>query len=97
MVLAPVRAGDAALSSARHDPLWAPTRGHGKVVASQENVELIYRGIDAYNRRDLDAFLALCDPEVEFYSRLIEVEGGGPLRGHDPWSSGSRRIGAAVN
>jgi ketosteroid isomerase-like protein len=49
----------------------------------QENVESIHRGIDAFNRRDLDGFLALCDPDVEFYSRLIEVEGGGPLRGHD--------------
>ena len=26
---------------------------------SQENVELVYRFIDAFNRRDLDSFLAL--------------------------------------
>ncbi len=50
---------------------------------SQENVELVYRANDAFNRRDLDAWLALADPEVEIYSRLVELEGGGPYRGHD--------------
>jgi ketosteroid isomerase-like protein len=32
---------------------------------SQENVELVRRGLDAINRRDRAAWLALCDPEVE--------------------------------
>jgi hypothetical protein len=32
---------------------------------SQENVELHYRVIDAVNRRDLDAVLALADDDVE--------------------------------
>jgi ketosteroid isomerase-like protein len=50
---------------------------------SRENVELAMRGFEAFNRRDLDAFLALCDPEVEVYSRLAELEGGRPYRGHD--------------
>jgi ketosteroid isomerase-like protein len=49
---------------------------------SRENVELATRGFEAFNRRDLDAFLALCDSEVEVYSRLAELEGG-PYRGHD--------------
>jgi SnoaL-like domain len=40
-------------------------------------------GFDAFRRRDLDAFLALCDPEVEFISDWLQVEGGGPYRGHD--------------
>jgi ketosteroid isomerase-like protein len=50
---------------------------------SQENVELNYRSHDAFNRRDLAAYLALNDPEVEFtpYERIIE--GLGPYRGHD--------------
>jgi hypothetical protein len=48
---------------------------------SQENVELHYRSIDAVNRRDLDAFLALTDEEVEAVSRIVAVEGG--LHGHD--------------
>ena len=50
---------------------------------SQENVEQYRRAIDAFNRRDLDAFLAICDPEVEFFSRFLELEGGGPYRGHE--------------
>ena len=50
---------------------------------SEENVELQYRAADAFNRRDLDAILALADPDVEFTSRLVGVEGGGPYRGHD--------------
>jgi ketosteroid isomerase-like protein len=50
---------------------------------SQENVALALRAYDAFNRRDLDAFLALCDPDVEFISYLMQVEGGDPYRGHD--------------
>ncbi len=50
---------------------------------SQEHVELHYRAMDAFNRRDLDAMLALSDSDCEFYSRLLELEGGGPYRGHD--------------
>jgi ketosteroid isomerase-like protein len=50
---------------------------------SQENVELLHRAYDAFNRRDLDAFLALCAPEVAFISFLMQVEGGDPYRGHD--------------
>jgi ketosteroid isomerase-like protein len=44
---------------------------------SQENVELGYRVFDAFNRRDLDGFLALMDEDVEAISRLAAVEGGG--------------------
>jgi len=32
---------------------------------SQENVETVRRGVDALNRRDRAAFLALCDPDME--------------------------------
>jgi hypothetical protein len=39
--------------------------------------------LDAFNRRDLDAFLSLCDPDVEFISYLARVEGGEPYRGYD--------------
>jgi ketosteroid isomerase-like protein len=35
------------------------------------------------NRRDLDAFLALMDPDVEFTPYERAVEGLGPYRGHD--------------
>ena len=40
-----------------------------------ENVELLYRAYGAFNRRDLDAFLALMDPEVELTTRIMELEG----------------------
>src|SRR5918995_1384262 len=55
---------------------------------SQENVELHRRGYDAFNRRDLDAFLALADPEIESSPVLVAVEGGRPYHGHD----GTRRF-----
>jgi ketosteroid isomerase-like protein len=48
---------------------------------SRENVELAQQAFDAFNRRDLDAFLALMDAEVEAMSRLVAMEGG--YRGHD--------------
>ena len=50
---------------------------------SQENVDLAHGVTDAFNRRDLEAFLALADPDVEAHSRIVALEGGGPFRGHD--------------
>jgi SnoaL-like domain len=42
---------------------------------SQEQVELVHRGVDAFNRRDLDGYLRLADAEVEFRGLLAGVEG----------------------
>jgi ketosteroid isomerase-like protein len=50
---------------------------------SQENVDGVYRAIDAFNRRDLDAFLAVMDPGVEFTPYEVMVQGGVPYRGHE--------------
>jgi ketosteroid isomerase-like protein len=50
---------------------------------SEENVELHRRGYDAWNRRDLDAWLAVADPEIEFVPLNVEMEGGRPYRGLD--------------
>jgi ketosteroid isomerase-like protein len=50
---------------------------------SQENVELVYQAIDAFNRRALADFLALMDPDVEFTPYERAIEGLGPYRGHD--------------
>jgi ketosteroid isomerase-like protein len=49
----------------------------------QENLEPAREAIDAFNRRDLDAYLALMEPDVELtpYERVLE--GLGPYRGHD--------------
>ena len=49
---------------------------------SELNVELYRRGIDAFNRRDLDAFLALAHPDVVGISRVLAIEGQS-YRGHD--------------
>jgi hypothetical protein len=45
------------------------------------NVDLAQQSIDAMNQRDLDAFLALMDEDVEAVSRIVAVEGG--MHGHD--------------
>src|SRR5262245_10529938 len=50
---------------------------------SEENVEIAHRAHDALIRRDLDAFLALMDPEVELTARFMELEGDASYRGHD--------------
>jgi ketosteroid isomerase-like protein len=50
---------------------------------SEDNVELAHRAYDAFNRRDLDAFLAFNDPEVEFSARTVQMGGDPYLRGHD--------------
>lgn len=50
---------------------------------ARENVELLHQAIDTFNRRDLDAFLALMDPGVEFTPYERALEGLGPYRGHD--------------
>jgi ketosteroid isomerase-like protein len=54
---------------------------------SRRNVELHARGYDAFNRRDLDSFLALIDPNAEIRTRIVTMEGGRPYRGVD----GARR------
>ena len=48
---------------------------------SQENVELYYEVVDALNRRDLDAVLALMDHDVKAVPRFAVIEGG--FRGHE--------------
>jgi ketosteroid isomerase-like protein len=50
---------------------------------SRENVERTYQAHDAFNRRDLHAFLALMDPDTEFLPYELAVQGGPPYRGHD--------------
>jgi ketosteroid isomerase-like protein len=47
---------------------------------SQEHVELARQAFDAFNRRDLGAYLALMDADVEAGSLLVALEGD--YRGH---------------
>jgi ketosteroid isomerase-like protein len=49
---------------------------------SQENVELVHRAHDAFNRRDVETFVALTDPEVELMPLNVELPGIS-YRGHD--------------
>ncbi len=43
---------------------------------SQENVDLYRRAAQAFNDGDLDALLAVMDPDVEAFPRLAPIEGG---------------------
>ena len=49
---------------------------------SQGNVEVMEAAYAAIGRGDLDAFLALSHPEIEFHSLIAEAEGRA-FRGHD--------------
>jgi ketosteroid isomerase-like protein len=49
---------------------------------SEQNVELHRRAIETFNARDVEAFVALCEPEIEFHSMFAAV-GGGVYKGHD--------------
>jgi ketosteroid isomerase-like protein len=45
---------------------------------SQENVEVAKGGVDALNRRDLDAFVELCTTDVEWFPSMAgTIEGDG--------------------
>ena len=48
---------------------------------SQENVEIVRRWNDAYNRRDLETLIELTDPDVEFRSIFVGIES--VFRGYD--------------
>ena len=48
---------------------------------SQENVDRALELLDAFNRRDLDAFTALTHDQIEVESRLVAMEGG--YHGHE--------------
>jgi ketosteroid isomerase-like protein len=52
---------------------------------SQENVEVVRRAVEAWQRDDLETWLALIDPDMEYHPAIRRVlEGGASLyRGHD--------------
>jgi ketosteroid isomerase-like protein len=50
---------------------------------SEENVELTLRLFDAWNRRDAEAAIALCDPEALWFPALEGITEGRTYRGHD--------------
>lgn len=48
--------------------------GLSEEATSQENVESVLRGVDAFNRRDVEAFAALGTPDVEVVPMRAAVE-----------------------
>jgi hypothetical protein len=42
---------------------------------SQENVETVKRLIDAFNKRDVDAFAEITTPDFEWTTSMAAVEG----------------------
>jgi ketosteroid isomerase-like protein len=49
---------------------------------SQENLNAIEGAYEAVSRLDAEALIAVCEPDVEFQSRVAEAEGV-TYRGHD--------------
>jgi ketosteroid isomerase-like protein len=49
---------------------------------SEENVELHRRSVEAFNKRGVESFVALCDPQIELHS-AVTVPGGAAYHGHD--------------
>jgi ketosteroid isomerase-like protein len=49
---------------------------------SEQNVELARRATEAYNAHDLEALIALYDPQIELHSTFAAV-GGAVYHGHD--------------
>jgi ketosteroid isomerase-like protein len=35
---------------------------------SQENMEIVRRSVEAFNDRDLDTVMEMCDPQVEWHT-----------------------------
>ena len=52
---------------------------------SKENVEAFKRGLDAYNRQDVEAFVEGTDPDVEWHSGILSGLTGEATvyRGHE--------------
>ena len=48
---------------------------------SEGNVELTRRLAAAYNAREIETVIALCDPSIEFHAAIAAI--GGVYRGHD--------------
>ncbi len=60
---------------ALHGERIPPARGILRGAMSQENVDRMREGIEAMNRRDIEAILLGMDPEVRFEHRLAALQG----------------------
>jgi len=62
---------------------------------SQENVELVLAGIEAYAKGDLDATLALCAPDVEVFPDRTVFPEAEPLRSRDAYRRWLEEVASA--
>jgi ketosteroid isomerase-like protein len=51
-------------------------------VAPPDNIDLHRRSVEAFNSRDVEAFVSFCDPAIELES-TVTVPGGALYHGHD--------------
>ena len=49
---------------------------------SQQNIEVHRRTVEAFNARDIEAWIGFSDPEIELHS-AVTVPGGAVYRGHE--------------
>jgi ketosteroid isomerase-like protein len=65
---------------------------------SEENVDAFKRGIDAYNRQDIEALLEGVDPDVEWLPAILTgLEGEATVyRGHEGLREGLRDLYEAL-
>ncbi len=65
---------------------------------SQENVETFKRGVDAYNRQDVEAMVEVADPEIEWQPGTLTGLGGeaAVYRGHEGIREGFRDLYEAM-
>ncbi len=49
---------------------------------SERNVELMRAFVEAYNARDIEAYIAYCDPSIEYHSAFAAADGA-VYHGHD--------------
>ena len=62
-------------------------------MASQGNEEIVRRAYAALRENDVDGFLEVVDPDVEWHSLILEIEG--TFNGHDgvrEWWAGLRSV-----
>ena len=59
---------------------------------SQENVEIVRRGIDAWNQREAEAWRAWAAPEIEWIPGPAAAVEGTVYRGHDEVAKGLESV-----
>jgi ketosteroid isomerase-like protein len=60
---------------------------------SRQNVEVVHQIAAALGRRDIDRFLDLTDPEVEWHSSISVIAEGGAYHGHEGVRQYMRDVG----